>query len=416
MRSLRLPFLSLLVLLALAPAPVRAEAVQTTEISAAGALFDEVWRTVRDNFYDRELHGLDWNAVGEHYRPQALVAAGERELADVINAMLGELNASHLGYFTPLDTAYYDLADIFSGSLRNQLRSRFSGGEVAYTGIGVFTREIDGKTFVSGVLEGLPADKAGLRVGDEILAADGAPFEPVMSFEGKAGRVVVLEIRRAADAEPQHVDVVPRRIKPNEAYLEAMRESSRIIDHAGVKIGYIHVWSYARSSYQELLARQISTGALKDADALIWDLRDGWGGASPSYLDLFNADAPVMRTTSRSGDPSVVNARWRRPAALLSNEGTRSGKEVLTYGFKKYGYGEVIGTRTAGALLAGRAFLINGGGLLLVPVADVEVDGERLEGRGVTPTIEVDREIPYAAGADPQLDRALEVLARSVGG
>jgi carboxyl-terminal processing protease len=123
-----------------------------------------------------------------------------------------------------------------------------------------------------------------------------------------------------------------------------------------------------------------------------------------------------MLTTDRGGDRSVVNAKWRKPAALLINGGTRSGKEVLTYGFKKYGYGEVIGTRTSGALLAGRAFLLSAGGLLLVPVADVEVDGERLEGRGVTPTIEVDREIPYAAGADPQLERAIEVLARSVGG
>jgi carboxyl-terminal processing protease len=101
--------------------------------------------------------------------------------------------------------------------------------------------------------------------------------------------------------------------------------------------------------------------------------------------------------------------------ALLINGGTRSGKEVLAYGFKKYGYGPVIGTRSAGALLAARAFLLDGG-LLLLPVADVAVDGERLEGRGVTPTIEVPFDLPYAAGADPQLERALDELARVVGG
>jgi carboxyl-terminal processing protease len=123
-----------------------------------------------------------------------------------------------------------------------------------------------------------------------------------------------------------------------------------------------------------------------------------------------------MLTTGRGGDRSVVNAKWRKPAALLINGGTRSGKEVLTYGFKKYGYGEVIGTRTSGALLAARAFLLDAGGLLLVPVADVAVDGERLEGIGVAPTIAVERDIPYAAGADPQLERAIEVLTRSVGG
>jgi carboxyl-terminal processing protease len=407
----------LLVLFFLAAAPVGAETGQSTVSSAnAAQIFDDVRRTVRDRFYDRDLHGLDWDAVGDKYRPRALAAGSERELADVINAMLGELKASHLGYYTPLDTAYYDLADIFSWGLRNQLKSAFPSGEVSYTGIGIFSRRIDGKTFVSGVQDGLPADKAGLLVGDEILAADGAPFEPVRSFEGKAGRTVTLEIRRTREGAPQRLEVVPERIEPNEAFLRAMRASTRTIDRAGVKIGYIHVWSYARGDYQELLEEQIATGPLKDVDALIWDLRDGWGGADPAYLEIFNARAPTMLTTDRSGDKSVVNAKWRKPAALLINGGTRSGKEVLTYGFKKYGYGEVIGTPTSGALLAARAFLLSAGGLLLVPVADVEVDGERLEARGVTPTIEVDRKIPYAAGADPQLERAIEVLARSVGG
>jgi carboxyl-terminal processing protease len=417
MRSIRLPMYGLLVLIALASAPIHAETGQSAASSAsAGKLFDEVWRTVRDKFYDRDLHGLDWNAVGDKYRPQAVAARNERELADVINAMLAELKASHLGYYTPLDTAYYDLADIFSWGLRHQLKSAFPSGEVSYAGIGIFTRRIDGKTFVSGVQDGLPADKAGLLVGDEILAADGDPFEPVRSFEGKAGRKVTLEIRRIRGGALQRLDVVPERIEPNEAFLKAMRASTRVIDRGGVRIGYIHVWSYARSDYQELLEEQISTGPLKDADALIWDLRDGWGGADPAYLDVFNARAPTMLTTDRGGDTAVVNGKWRKPAALLINGGTRSGKEVLTYGFKKYGYGEVIGTRTSGALLAARAFLLSAGGLLLVPVADVEVDGERLEGHGVMPTIEVDRDIPYAAGADPQLDRAIELLTRSVGG
>jgi carboxyl-terminal processing protease len=97
--------------------------------------------------------------------------------------------------------------------------------------------------------------------------------------------------------------------------------------------------------------------------------------------------------------------------ALLSNEGTRSGKEVLTYGFKKYGFGEVIGTRTAGALLAGRGFLLSDGSFLMVAVSDVTVDGERLEAKGVEPTIEVPFDLPYAGGRDPQLDKAVDVLA-----
>ncbi len=408
----RATLFSLICVLVVACPPARAE----VDAANATAVFDEVWQTVRDRFYDRELHGLDWNAIGDRYRPLAAAAATERERATVINRMLAELHASHTGYYTPEDTAYYDLADIFSMGLRPQLPQAFPNGKVAYTGIGIFTRDIDGKTFVSGVLNGLPADQAGLLVGDEIIAADGAPFAPVGSFADKSGRPVTLTIRRTRDGAAQRLTVVPERIEPNAAFLDAMRASTKVIERGGVRIGYIHVWSYARNDYQELLAEQISTGPLKDADALIWDLRDGWGGADPYYLDIFNARTPTMLTTDRSGGHSVVNAKWRKPAALLINGGTRSGKEILAYGFKKYGYGQVIGTRSAGALLAARAFLLAGGGLLLLPVADVEVDGERLEGHGVTPTIEVPFDLPYAAGTDPQLERAIDELAQAVGG
>jgi carboxyl-terminal processing protease len=193
-------------------------------------------------------------------------------------------------------------------------------------------------------------------------------------------------------------------------FLEGMRASARIFQANGRRIGYVHVWSYAGYAYQAELERLLSEGVLKDADALIWDLRDGWGGAVPEYLDLFNIRAPTMQVTDRSGGHEFQNIKWRKPVAMLVNGGTRSGKEVLAYGFKKYRLGEVIGTRTEGAVLAATAFLI-GRGLLLLAVEDVQVDGVRLEGVGVTPTIEV-QEIPVAGGGtDPQLNRAVALLS-----
>jgi carboxyl-terminal processing protease len=180
-----------------------------------------------------------------------------------------------------------------------------------------------------------------------------------------------------------------------------------VIPANGRRIGYVHVWCYAGYAYQRELERLIAEGPLKDADALIWDLRDGWGGAVPEYLDLFNARAPTMLLTGRDGSHQFEDVKWRKPVAMLVNGGTRSGKEVLAYGFKKYRLGEVIGTRTEGAVLAATAFLV-GGGLLLLAVDDVLVDGVRLEGVGVAPTIEVE------AGSgrhDRQLDKAIEVLS-----
>ena len=192
-------------------------------------------------------------------------------------------------------------------------------------------------------------------------------------FEIKLASRLLLTLRRAGTA--QQLPVTPVEIEPNRMFLEGMRASARLLQANGRRIGYVHVWSYAGYAYQEALERLLSEGILSDADALIWDLRDGWGGAVPEYLDLFNPRAPTMRVTDRSGAHEFENVKWRKPVAMLVNGGTRSGKEVLAYGFKKYRLGEVIGTRTEGAVLAATAFLI-GRGLLLLAVEDVQVDGD----------------------------------------
>jgi len=210
------------------------------------------------------------------------------------------------------------------------------------------------------------------------------------------------------------VSVVPAELRPNAMFLRGLETSARVIDagdHA--RIGYVHVWSYASHRYQAALEDLIADGTLRDADALVWDLRDGWGGAQPEYLDLFDARAPTMQVTDRDGKTGIVGVKWRKPVAMLINGGTRSGKEVLAFGFKEYRLGELIGSRTEGAVLAATAFLIGGEGLLLLAVEDVRVDGQRLEGVGVEPTIEVAFDPRYAAGRDPQLERAVQLLSRS---
>jgi len=377
------------------------------------AVFDEVWQKVRDYFYDPTLRHLDWTALKEKYRPLVAVASDEERSA-VINRLLDELAASHTKYYTSADPAYYQLLDIFAGSLRREIRQLFPDGQVMYPSIGIFTQPIEDKTFISGILDGFPAAKAGLRVGDELLAADGTPYHPVRSLTAKVNQEVTLQVRRGRDEPPQDVVVIPQQTRPNEAFLKAMQESARIIHTHGVAIGYIHVWSYAGQQYQRLLEHEIFAGTLKEAEALVLDLRDGWGGAQAHYLDLFNAQGPTVTMVDRHGDVSVANVKWRKPVVMLVNGGTRSGKEILAYGFKKYGRGEIVGTRRAGAGIAARAFLLSDGSLLFLAVNDVFVDGAHLEGVGVTPTIEVPFPVEYAHGQDPQLERALESVSRSV--
>jgi carboxyl-terminal processing protease len=398
-----------------APLPLHAEQPAIAEQVSAEP-FDEVWRLVRDRFYDLKLHGLDWQAAGDKYRPQYSAAKTAVERSAAINAMLSELKASHTRHYTNDDPSYYQLAEIFSYPLRSEIAKHFLSNKVIYPGIGIFTKAIEGKTFVYGVMAGLPGEKAGLLTGDEIISADGKPFAAVGSFTNKTGTPVSLEIRREANGETRRIIVVPETIEPGEAFKSSLRESARIIERDGKKIGYIRFWSYAGSRYQDVLEEELRSGKLKDADALIWDLRGGWGGARPNYLDIFVPQAITMTMTERDGSAEAVNFRWRKPVALLIDNGSRSGKEVLAHGFKELKLGPIIGERTAGAVLAATAFMLSDGSLLVLAVNDVSVNGTRLEGNGVTPTIEQPFDIRYAGGKDPQIERAMEELIKGRAG
>jgi carboxyl-terminal processing protease len=380
------------------------------QVDTAPRLIEEVSRLVSGRFYNPEVVARVWARARAAHLP---AAATSEEVATALDAMLAELGASHTGHYAPSELAYYELLDIFArDEFAPRLRALFPDGRVAYTGIGVVPRAFEGRVFLAGVYHGSPAERAGLLVGDEIVSADGEPFDPIASFANQAGMPVRLEVRRVEAGPSFPVDVVPERIRPNEFFLSAMRASIRVIERDDRRWGYIRVWSYARRQYQNLLIEELAQGRLKDVDGLVLDLRGGWGGAQPEYAELFVGGAPIMTYAGRDGREAFASFRWRRPVVVLVDEGTRSGKEVVTYGLKRQGV-RVVGTRTAGALLAGRAFLLSDGSLLVLAVSDVRVEGERLEGRGVIPDVEVPFRLPYAAGRDPQLEAALAELAHA---
>jgi carboxyl-terminal processing protease len=381
-------------------------------------LFQAVWEIVDAHFYDSEFNGLDWQAVRDEYEPRVLAASSDEARVDLIRDMLRKLHASHTELLTPEEPRFYHLLSVFEdkSAARGPAGAARSAG-VSYTGVGWFLSVIDGKTFVKAVWDGFPAAQAGLHAGDEILAADRQPLHPIESFRGKAGKPVRLRIQTSPDpASARDVDVVPVEIHPTDAFLDAQLRSWRIFKRPEGRIGYIHIWSYAARASQELLVAMTTGWPLKPVDALIVDLREGLGGADPDYLNLFNRAVPLMEFISRTGEVASLDTQWRKPAALLINEGTTSGKEIFARGFQKYGRGKLVGNRTAGALLGGRLFHMPGGNLLYLAVADVRCDGERLEGVGVTPDVQVPFDVRYSGGRDPQLERAIDLLAQEIAG
>lgn len=372
-------------------------------------LFEQVRQTVAEHFFDAKLNGVDWQALEGLYRPRIEKAQSQAERATVINEMLGELKTSHTRLFTPEEPAYYQMLGIFLPG-NDDLKEALPDVGTRYSGIGIFTEEIEDEVFVRAVLDGAPAAEAGLLTGDRLIEADGQPFHAIRSFTGKVGQPVTLLIQRTPDpASRQEIIVHPKTLDGRRMFRDAMRSSIEIIERDGRRIGYIHAWSYAGRQYQRILEWALLSGRLKDADGLVLDVREGWGGASPNYLNVFTQRSLTMTGSGRDDNSFSMHSGWSKPVVLLVNQTARSGKEILAYGFRQLGIGPVVGTTTAGAVVAGRLFAMDDGSLLYLAVQDVLVDGDRrLEGVGVAPDIEVPFDFAYAQGADPQKDRAIE--------
>jgi carboxyl-terminal processing protease len=376
------------------------------------SLFNEICLTVEDNFLGSVVLEQVFPPLKERYRKRLSRVSNKAEFSEFVNEMLSELKTSHTHYLTPADTNYFHLGAIFFRIPK--IGKVFHGKPINYPSIGIITEKLGEKTFIACVLAGSPAEKGGLLRGDEILSADGKPFSPVTSLEASVENEVRFEVKRSADKPSQIIRVTPALVSPKKEMLEAEIASIRIFEKEGVKVGYIHIYSYAGDEYHNALIESISWGKLKEADALIVDIRYGLGGANPSYLNMFNKAVPIIRAMPRIGQRRIMDSQWRKPAVYLTNRGTTSGKEILAFGAKKYGLATVIGEKTAGAVAGGSLFPLSNGGMLYLAVEKAEIDGEVLEGIGVEPDILVPSTIQYSAGKDDQLKRSVEFLVKEV--
>lgn len=381
---------------------------------------------------DPVLERVDAIVTQAFYSPDVLrergwakrVARADRQLARakdtaartaILRELLASLRTSHTDYFAQDDPRHADLAAIFARVLADPARCPHESPEppppVARTGIGAWWKQVDGRWFAASVFDGGIAQKAGVRSGDEIVTADGKPFEPVTSFAGRAGEHVALGVRHSRIAKLDTIVVVPQVEQPLALHAAATRDSARIVERGGKRIAYVHLWSGVGDA--PAAAREaIRTLNAKSPDAWILDIRDGWGGVPPDFISVFDTRVPVLVTTPREGEAFHFDGQLRQPTVVLVNEGVKSGKEVLAHAIRKHRLATIVGSATPGALVAGTAYCLPDGALLYVATGITTIDGEVLEGHGVTPDVVVPFEQRWANGADPQLDAALELLAK----
>lgn len=358
--------------------------------------FDQVVKAVRQRFYDPKLHGVDWDKTAKEFRGRLKDVKNRGEFVALVNSMLEELHASHTEYIPDDDVGFAMIKAVMGGGL--------SGNEVEH--IGVMGTRKNGEWTVAGVLEGYPAQRAGIRSGDVLLEVNGKPFQSAGSFRGMVARSLPLTYRRGT--EVLTTQVTPIKENPVQSFLTATRRSIKTFTVDGKKIGYIHLWTMAFDDFRALLENTVLK-QLHNTDGLILDLRDGYGGRPWGYADPFFLPDIEWEQTIRDARTVTTKGGYGKPVVVLINNGTRSAKEFFSYQFKKTKRATLVGTTTAGAFLGASSVAIGNDAVLELAVVGLRVDGKRLENAGVEPDIVVEPADTYGEN-DAQMAQAKATL------
>ncbi|WP_370089484.1 S41 family peptidase [Ekhidna sp.] len=373
-------------------------------------LFTDAWRMERDYFYDKNMHGVDWDAMHAKYLPLVDRVTTRNELSDLIGRFVGELAALH--------------TSVRGGDTRSDDKSI----DVANLG-GVFTRDealggykID---YIYKVDPDYPDEKSPLddpyldvRVGDIITSVNGRAALSANDIgeliRNQVGKQVRLSIKRGSSM--RDIIVQPIGSAFNLRYRDWEYGNRKYVDQqSNNTIGYLHLRAMGSNDINQFYREFYP---VFNRQGLIVDVRYNWGGNIDSFILEKLLRKAWMYWKGRSGEPYWnMPYAFRGHMAVLVNENTYSDGEAFADGFTELGLGTTIGMRTWG----GEIWLHSGnrlsdGGLARAPMFGVYADGEwRIEGWGFVPDIEIDN-LPHATfnGQDAQLDKAIEHLLQKI--
>ena len=373
-------------------------------------IFDDTWRIFRDYFYLENMHGVDWEAVREQYRPMLADCTTREDLNFVIDQMISELNVGHAYNFgSPYEYGDYEPV----GMLGVDFESTDGGWRIQkiHRG-GSWDADARGPLGIPGL---------NINEGDHLLAVNGIPLDPAVdphaALVGTAGTPTVLTISTAEDEQEREVTVTPVGYDGNLRYRSWVEDNRRVVDEAtDGRVGYIHVPDTGVNGQNELF-RQFFGQSGKDA--LIIDERFNGGGQIPwRFIELLNRPATNYWAVRNGRDWTTPYTAHHGPKCMLINGLAGSGGDMFPWLFRKSNLGPVIGERTWGGLvgISGNPSLIDGSGVAVPTFGFYETDGTwGVEGHGVDPDIEViaNPEI-MMNGTDPQLQRAIDEMLAAI--
>lgn len=403
------------------------------------AVFDDCWRAMRDNFYDERLNNRNWDAIRRKYQDAAAAARSTSMLADVVHMMLGELNASHLGFST--------------GSSRPTIAWRET---TAHLGVRFDPRHRGPGLKVKNVLPKSPATqvKSHLEPGDIILEIDGTAVDPAMDLTTVLNVVLPcdmkLKVQKATPQEMSDVDtqqekkqasgdldedkqetdaqVVELIIRPttfgsarSALYEKWIDDNQRAVAKASDgKLAYMHIRGMNMTSFYRFERELFEVASGKDG--IVIDVRENGGGSTADHLLTILTQPVHAITVPRGGtlgypQDRKVYATWRKPIVVLCNQNSFSNAEIFSHAIKTLKRGKVIGVTTAGGVISTGSARIMDVGMLRMPFRGWFVldTGEDMELNGAVPHQIVWPEPgQMPAGVDKQLARAIKTLKADV--
>ena len=370
-------------------------------------IFDHVHRQTAQKFYDPEMHGVDWDAVGDNYAEFLSSINNNYDFTELLSEMLGELNASHTG------ARFYP---------------RLGGDSTGGLGL-LFDESHDGDGLkVVEVIPRGPSDKAEINIepGYLVTHIDGERIKADTNhwklLNHKSGKLVRLTLH-----DPEADEEWEEFIRPTSAHAEGSLMYQRWIESRRKKaeelsngrVGYVHVRGMDESSFRHVYSEVL--GRNYDKEALIVDTRFNGGGwlheDLATFLDgeLYCYFVPRGHERGDLGGEPVD--KWTRPVAVLQSESNYSDAHFFPWAFKRKGIGKLIGAPVPGTSTAVwwesqiEPKLIFG----IPQVGITDLDGRYLENWQLDPDVLVINDAESVArGEDKQLAKAVEELLREV--
>ncbi|HSE22672.1 MAG TPA: S41 family peptidase [Pyrinomonadaceae bacterium] len=376
-------------------------------------IFNEVWRRYRDWFYVSNMHGYDWVALREQYKPMLKYVAHRSDLNYVISEMISELTIQH---------AYIDGGDF---QIPPRPRSGLPGARFEldkqsgrYRISKIFNGENEEDVYRSPLTEiGVNAS-----VGDYVLAIDGEELkgsdDPYRLLRNKADNPVQLTLNKTPTMQGSRtVSYRPITDETNLIYLDWVNGNREKVSKAtNGRVGYLHVPDMGANGIREFIKwyyPQLSK------EGLVIDVRaNGGGNVSRMLIERLRRKLLGLNYSRTNDQASTYpDGVFIGPMVALLDENSASDGDIFPSMFREAGLGPLIGKRSWGGVvgITNRGQLIDGGVVNVPESGLANKNGQWIiEGYGVDPDIEVDNDpVSLINGKDPQLERAIvEVMTK----